>query len=47
MSEKGMKLLHSNKVLLGMKCVNMDFYESYLYEKQKSEIYEEWEGKEK
>ena len=33
MSEKGMKLLHSKKVLLGLKCVNMDFYESCVYEK--------------
>ena len=35
MSEKGMKVLHSKKVLPGLKCVNMDFYESCLYEKQK------------
>ena len=27
MSEKGMKVLHPKKVLLGQKCVNMDFYE--------------------
>ena len=26
MSEKGMKLLHSKKVLPGLKCVNMDLY---------------------
>ena len=35
MSEKGMKLLHSKKVLLGLKCVNMDFCESCVYGKQK------------
>ena len=35
MSEKGMKVLHSKKVLLGLKCVNMDFYESCVYGKQK------------
>ena len=34
MSEKGMKLLHSKKVLLGLKCVNMDICESYVYGKQ-------------
>ena len=27
-NEKGMKVLHSKKYLLGLKCVNMDFYES-------------------
>ena len=35
MSEKGMKVIHSKKVLPGLKCVNMDFYESCVYEKQK------------
>ena len=35
MSEKGMKVLNSKKVLTGLKCVNMDFYESCLYGKQK------------
>ncbi|MFA1068232.1 GAG-pre-integrase domain-containing protein, partial [Klebsiella pneumoniae] len=35
MSEKGMKLLHSKKVLPGLKCVNMDFCESCVYGKQK------------
>ena len=31
MSEKGMKVLHSKKVLLGLKCVNMDFCESCVW----------------
>ena len=35
MSEEGMKVLHSKKVLPGLKCVNMDFCESYMYGKQK------------
>ena len=35
MSEKGMKVIHSKKVLPGLKCVNMDFYESCVYGKQK------------
>ena len=35
MSEKGMKLLHSKKVLLGLKCFSMDFCESCVYGKQK------------
>src|SRR5271154_4992655 len=35
MSEKGMKVLHSKQVLLGLKCDNMDFYESCVYGKQK------------
>ena len=35
MSEKGIKLLHSKKFLRGLKCVNMDFYESCVYGKQK------------
>ena len=35
MSEKGMKLLHSKKVLPGLKCVNMDFCESCVYGKKK------------
>ena len=35
MSEKGMKVLHSKKILLGLKCVNMDFNESYVHGKQK------------
>ena len=35
MSEKGMKVLHSKKVLPGLKCVNMDFCESCVYGKQK------------
>ena len=48
MSEKGMKLIHSKKVLLGLKCVNMDFYESFVYGKKKeSEFCEKWEGKER
>ena len=33
MSEKGMKVLHSKNVLLGMKCVNMEFCESCVYGK--------------
>ena len=35
MSQNGMKLLHSNKFLPGLKCVNMDFCESCVYGKQK------------
>ena len=35
MSEKGMKVLQLKKVLLGLKCVNMDFCESCVYGKQK------------
>ena len=35
MSEKAMKLIHSKKVLPGLKCVNIDFYESCVYGKQK------------
>ena len=35
MSEKGMKVLHSKKFFPGLKCVNMDFYESCVYGKQK------------
>ena len=35
MSEKGMKVLHSKKVLPGLKCVNMDFCESCVYAKKK------------
>ena len=35
MSEKGMKVLHSKKVLPSLKCVNMDFYKSCMYGKQK------------
>ena len=35
MSEKGTKVLHPKKVLLGLKCVNMDFSESFMYGKQK------------
>ena len=35
MSEKGMKLIHSKKVLPSLKCVNMDFCESCVYGKQK------------
>ena len=30
-----MKVLHSKKVLPGLKCVNMDFCESCVYGKQK------------
>ena len=33
MSEKGMKVLHSKKVLPGLKCVNMNFCESCVYGK--------------
>ena len=33
MSAKGMKVLHSNNVLPGLKCVNMDFCESCVYGK--------------
>ena len=33
MSEKGMKLIHSKKVLPGLKCVNIDFCESFVYGK--------------
>ena len=39
MSEKGMKVLHSKKVLPVLKCVNMNFYESCVYEKQKRLIF--------
>ena len=35
MSEKGMKLIHSKKVLPGLKCVNMDFFESCVYGKKR------------
>ena len=35
MSEKDIKLLYSKKVLLGLKCVNMDFCENFVYGKQK------------
>ena len=35
MSEKGMEVIHSKKVLPGLKCVNMGFYESCMYGKQK------------
>ena len=35
MTKIGMKVLHSKKVLPGLKCVNMDFNESYVYGKQK------------
>ena len=35
MSEKGMKVLHSKKVLPGPKCVNMDFCESCVYGKKR------------
>ena len=35
MSEKCMKLIHSKKTFPGLKCVNMDFYESCVYGKQK------------
>ena len=35
MSENSIKVIHSNKVLLGLKCVNMDFYESCVFGKQK------------
>ena len=38
-SEKGIKLLHSKKVLQGLKCVNMEFYESCVYGKQKRTIF--------
>ena len=33
LSKKGMKVIHSKKVLPGLKFVNMDFYESCVYEK--------------
>ena len=35
MSDKSMKLIHSKKFLLGLKCVSMDFCESRVYGKQK------------
>lgn len=35
MSENGMKLLHSKKFLLSLKCFNMDFYEICVYGKKK------------
>ena len=35
MSEKGVKLIHSKKVLPSLKCVNMDFFEICVYGKQK------------
>ena len=35
MSKKGMKLIHLKNFLPHLKCVNMDFYESYVYGKQK------------
>ena len=34
-----MKLIHSKKVLPSLKCVNMDFYESCVYGKQKRVIF--------
>ena len=43
-----MKLLHSKKFLPGLKCVNMDFYESFFVWKIKeSEFCEDWKGKQK
>ena len=45
MSEKGMKVLHSKKVLLGLKCVNMDFCESCVWKTKESKFCEDWEGK--
>ena len=33
MSDKGIKVLHSKKVLPGLKCVNIDFCESCMYGK--------------
>ena len=35
MSEKGMKVLPSNKILPGLKCVNMDLCKICVYGKQK------------
>ena len=35
MSEKGMQILHSRKQLPNMKHVSLEFFENYVYEKQK------------
>ena len=35
MSDKGMKVLHSKKVLPGLNCVNMDFCESCVLENKR------------
>ena len=35
MSEKGMKILHSRNLLSGLKNVDLDFYENFIYGKQK------------
>ena len=35
MSEKGMKVLHSKKVLPGLKCVNIDLCKSCVYGKKR------------
>ena len=40
MSEKGMKLLYSKKVLPSLKCVNIDFCKSCVYGKQKRVSFE-------
>ena len=47
MSEKGMKLIHSKNFLLGLKCINMDFYESCVCKTKESDFCEYWEGKQK
>ena len=36
MSEKCMKLIHSKKVLPGLKCVNMNFYKSCVWKTKES-----------
>jgi len=38
MSEKGMKILHSRNLFLGLKRVDFDFYENCVYGKQKRVI---------
>ena len=35
MSEKGMKILHSRNLLSGLKNVDLDFCENFIYGKQK------------
>ena len=41
MSEKGMKVLHSKKVLPGLKCVNMDFCEICVWKTKEKEFCED------
>ena len=39
MSEKGMQILHSRKLLPGLKQVSLEFYENYVYGKHKRVIF--------